>query len=74
MEKENLDNGIKPDVSGNEALRVAVYFANWIVDKGYKLSNKPYTTNGDSMWFLSEKSIGVTSTELYIQFAKETDR
>jgi hypothetical protein len=24
MEKENLDNGIKPDVSGNEALRVAL--------------------------------------------------
>jgi len=35
MEKENLDNGIKPDVGGNEALRVAVDFAEWIAKENY---------------------------------------
>lgn len=48
----------------------AIYFANWIVKKGYKLNQMNVSNNG-GMWFLTEKSIGVNSIELYNQYIKE---
>lgn len=51
MEKENLDKrdsiGIKPDVNENEALRVAVDFADWMKKKGWKKTETYFRNIGE---------------------------
>lgn len=50
----------------------SVLFANWIVEKGYKLNNKPFVKGRDAVWFFNKKSIGSTTSELYKQYVSET--
>ena len=52
--------------------KTALDFADWIVKRGYKLNQMNYSDNG-GMWFLSAKSSGVTSSELYAQFESEIE-
>ena len=54
------------------AVMQSVLFANWIVEKGYKLNNKPFVKGRDAVWFFDKKSIGSTTSELYKQFVSET--
>ena len=50
----------------------SVLFANWIVQKGYKLNNKPFVKGCDAVWFFDKKSTGSTTSELYKQYISET--
>lgn len=50
----------------------SVLFANWIVEKGYKLNNKPFIKERDAVWFFDKKSFGSTTSELYKQYLSET--
>jgi hypothetical protein len=57
---------LQPDVMQS------VLFANWIVEKGYKLNNKPFGKGCDAVWFFDKKSTGSTTSELYNQYISET--
>ena len=70
METENGKHNAKTDVSGNEALRVAVAFAEWISKKGWTFFREEWyewCEHGDRR---------LTSYELYHEFqsAMATDR
>lgn len=77
MKKENLDNGIKPDVSGNEALREAVAFADWLNEQEWNTDCEVVGTWKKAIDDEDEEDFIYKKTEeLYDEFlsAKATDR
>lgn len=65
MEKENLDNGIKPDV--NESLALAGLFRKVFVKNGTPKESKEYTTNVGEVLFTKQKYWNENGVEYWLE-------